>query len=74
MAIPTRETSGLEIRIDGKGRMKFSVAGIAVPTFDIATESNKLERGITVLRVPTQFITFIHTDSEQAEDGDRPVP
>lgn len=64
MAIPTRENSGLEITINHKGTMSFSVGGVRVPTSEITIDGGKplAMRGTVQITVLTQFVTFTHVD------------
>ncbi len=70
MAIPTRENSGIEITINGKGRMELYVGGVKVPTFKIETTSEPGMRGWITAQIPTHLVTFTNQD----DDANRPLP
>lgn len=61
--IPTRETSGLVVTIDKKGRMRLIVNGHKVVGItEIDTHTEYRNRGTMTFTLLTQFVTFEHVD------------
>lgn len=63
MALVTRETSGLEIRIDGKGVQRLYVDGKKFPSTMITVSSEGPHtRGTVTIETLAQFVTFAHEE------------
>lgn len=66
MAMVTRETSGLELHINSKGRMVLKHAGVTLPLSSISIDGGAIgERGSMQLTLLNQFVTFVHDEVKQ---------
>jgi hypothetical protein len=74
MAMPTRETSGLVVKIGRKGRMSLFVHGKKVPAIvDIQCGSKFGESGIATVSLLSQFITFEHEEAPPNVASEPPI-
>lgn len=61
MALVTRETSGLEIRVDKKGVQRLYVDGKKFPSTAISvTSGSPHERGLVIIETLAQLVTFVN--------------
>ncbi|MEZ2132467.1 MULTISPECIES: hypothetical protein [unclassified Sinorhizobium] len=65
MALVTRETSGLEMRVDGKGRLRLFHMGNALPTSSIVVEGGlPHRRGVVTIEILSQLMTFTTDEAD----------
>ena len=61
MAQVTRETSGIEIRMDKRGRQVLYIDGKRFPSTAISVSSGSpLDRGVVTIETLSQFVTFVN--------------
>jgi len=66
MAMVTRETSGLEIRMDKRGRQVLYVNGTKFPSISVKVESGApCDRGVVTIETLSQFVTFVNYEEPQ---------
>lgn len=65
MAMVTRETSGLEARVDKNGRIRLWHMGHRLPLSSISIDAGGFGLGgVMNLTLLTRFVTFVHEEEE----------
>ena len=73
--VPKRETSGLRLDVNSKGRLSLSVNDKKVPAFAISVDGGSRDaRGFVRVDIPSMFVTFVNVDGEPEDDAPAPPP